>query len=377
MTRKESILKLIVQHFIKTAEPVASKTLIEQYGLDFSSATIRAEMNELEKDGYIEKTHTSSGRVPSRKGYEYYLDHLRENSIDQEVKMRLQNVIDKKVASVENVIKESCEILAEMTSLAVVTGSENNEEHLVSVQIIPISNNSATAILVTDKGYVENKTFVFKEDVSVDDITSCVKLLNDRLKGTSITELVPKMQAIKPILSDYVINHDVIYQALIETFLRFASDHLELFGKKEFFNQPEFKDDASRLKRMIELFDSPEKLKKELEKESRLINDNVSVHIADENKANDMSVVSASISLGGANNGTISLLGPTRMDYDRAVSLLEYVANTLNEHFKTLGGNDNERGETRKERGQERGQIKREPKKRKRGTPGGNKKDNK
>lgn len=377
MTRKESILKLIVQHFIKTAEPVASKTLIEQYGLDFSSATIRAEMNELEKDGYIEKTHTSSGRVPSRLGYEYYLNHLRDNNIDQEVKMRLQTVIDKKVASVENVIKESCEILAEMTNLAVVSGSENSEEHLVSVQIVPISNNSATAILVTDKGYVENKTFVFKDNVSVDDITSCVKLLNDRLKGTSITELVPKMQAIKPILSDYVIDHDVIYQALLETFLRFASDRLSLFGKEELYNQPEFKDDAARLKRVIELFDHPEKLKQELEKESRLINDNVSVHIADENKANDMSVVSASISFGGDNAGTISLLGPTRMDYDRAISLLDYVAHTLNEHFKTLGGNDNERRETRKERGQERGQAQRELKKGERSASGGNEQNKK
>ena len=355
MTRKEEILKLIVQHFIRTAEPVASKTLIDQYGLDFSSATIRAEMNELEKEGLLEKTHTSSGRIPSKKGYEYYLAHLRENNINDEIKMRLQTVMDKKVASVENVIKESCEILAKMTNLvSVISSNDSRDEHLVSIQIVPISNNSATAILVTDKGYVENRTFVFEDKVSVDDITNCVKLLNDRLKGTSISELVPKMEAIKPILSDYVIDHDVIYQALLETFLRFASDRLEVFNKDELLNQPEFKDNAERLKKMIELFDNPNKLKQEIAKVGKSINNNVSVHIADKDKANDMSVVSASISLGKDNEGTISLLGPTRMDYDKAVSLLDYVAKTLNEHFKMIGGSEDE-GRKAREKGNEKG----------------------
>ncbi|MCQ2792413.1 MAG: heat-inducible transcriptional repressor HrcA [Bacilli bacterium] len=365
MTRKEEILKLIVQHFIRTAEPVASKTLIDQYGLDFSSATIRAEMNELEKEGLLEKTHTSSGRIPSKKGYEYYLAHLRENNINDEIKMRLQTVMDKKVASVENVIKESCEILAKMTNLvSVISSNDSHDEHLVNIQIVPISSNSATAILVTDKGYVENRTFVFEDKVSVDDITSCVKLLNDRLKGTSISELVPKMEAIKPILSDYVIDHDVIYQALLETFLRFASDRLEIFNKDELLNQPEFKNDAARLKKVIELFDNPNRLKQEIMKVGKNVNDNVSVHIADKDKSNDMSVVSASISLGKDNEGTISLLGPTRMDYDKAVSLLDYVAKTLNEHFKMIGGNNDERRKAQQERNEKGSEAKRKSPKR-------------
>ena len=365
MTRKEEILKLIVQHFIRTAEPVASKTLIDEYGLDFSSATIRAEMNELEKDGLLEKTHTSSGRIPSKKGYEYYLAHLRDNSINDEIKMRLQTVMDKKVASVENVIKESCEILAKMTNLvSVISSNDSHDEHLASIQIVPISSNSATAILVTDKGYVQNRTFVFEDKVSVDDITSCVKLLNDRLKGTSISELVPKMEAIKPILSDYVIDHDVIYQALLETFLRFASDRLEVFNKDELLNQPEFKNDAERLKKVIELFENKKQLKQEIAKAGKNINENVSVHIADKDKANDMSVVSASISLGKDNEGTISLLGPTRMDYDKAVSLLDYVAKTLNEHFKMMGGSEDERRKAQQKGTKERSEAKRKSPKR-------------
>lgn len=365
MTRKEEILKLIVQHFIRTAEPVASKTLIEKYDLDFSSATIRAEMNALEQEGLLEKTHTSSGRIPSKKGYEYYLAHLRNNDVNEEIKHQLQSVVSKKVASVENVIKESCEILAKMTNLvSVISSSDSNEEHLANIQIVPISSNSATAILVTDKGYVENRTFVFNNKVSIDDITSCVKLLNDRLKGTSISELVPKMEAIKPILSDYVIDHDVIYQALLETFLRFASDRMELFGKDELFNQPEFKDNADRLKRLVELFENPNQLKKEIAQASDNVNEHVSIHIADKDKASDMSVVSASINLGKGNKSTISLLGPTRMDYDKAVSLLDYVVNTLNEHFKNIGGTSNGGSTNKQERSQKGNEVKRKPTKR-------------
>lgn len=361
MTRKEEILKLIVQHFIRTAEPLASKTLMEEYGIGFSSATIRSDMNQLEQEGLIEKTHASSGRIPSKKGYEYYLAHLRENNINQEVKMRLQTVMDKKVASVENVIKESCEILAKMTNLvSVISSNDSKDEHLASIQIVPIASNSATAILVTDKGYVENRTFVFSNKVNVDDITECVKLLNDRLKGTSIDELVPKMEAIKPILSDFVIDHDVIYQALVETFLRLASDRMELFGKDKLFNQPEFKDNADRLKKVIELFDNPNKLKQEIAQARENINDHVSVHIADKDKANDMSVVSARINFGKGDEGTISLLGPTRMDYDKAVSLLDYVTKTLNEHFKNIGGKiDGGRGKNDQERTKERSQTQR------------------
>ena len=198
MTRGEQILKLIVDHFIKTAEPVGSQTLLEKYHLPFSSATIRAEMNVLEKEGYIEKTHTSSGRVPSGKGYTYYVEHLREESVDNSVKFALQKVLDQKSKSVEEVIKESCEILSNMTNLAsVVLGPKINEEHLLSVQIVPLSDKTATAVFITDKGYVENKTFMIEKNAKVEEIQKTVALLNERLKGTSIADLVPKMEAME------------------------------------------------------------------------------------------------------------------------------------------------------------------------------------
>jgi heat-inducible transcriptional repressor len=220
MTREEQILKLIVEYFIKTAEPVGSQTLLDAYHLPYSSATIRNEMNSLEKEGYLEKTHTSSGRVPSGKGYTYYVEHLREETVDDSVKFALQKVLDQKTKSVEEVIKESCEILSNMTNLAsVVLGPKVNEEHLLSVQIIPLSEKTATAVFVTDKGYVENKTFIIDQTMSLNDVKKTVDLLNQRLTGTSIADLVPKMEAMKPALTDYVVGHDVVYQAILGAFV--------------------------------------------------------------------------------------------------------------------------------------------------------------
>ena len=330
MNRRDKVLKLIVEHFIKNAQPVGSKTLIEEYGLDYSSATIRSEMNALEQEGYLEKTHTSSGRVPSSKGYRYYIKHLRDRSIDEEFKYQMQTVLDQKVKSIQDVITQSCEILSQMTNLAsIVLGPGASNEHLVSVQLVPISKTSATCVFVTDQGYVENKTFIIDEKTKLSDVENCVKLLNDRLKGTPIAELVSKMEAIKPILNDYVINNDVIYQAMLEAFVGFAKDRLSAFGQEELFDQPEFANDAVKMKRLFELFNSPE-IFREVEGD-----DDISIHIGGESSDDDdVSIVQAKIKVPGAKERSIAVVGPKRMDYDKVVSSLEYLINKLDSYYE-------------------------------------------
>ena len=327
MNRRERVLKLIVEHFIKTAEPVGSRTLIEEYGLNYSGATIRAEMNALEQEGYLEKTHTSSGRVPSSKGYRYYIEHLRERSVSDEFKYQMQSILDEKIQSIDDVIKESCEILSQMTSLAsIVLGPNATQEKLVSVQLVPISKTSATCVFITDQGYVENKTFVLNEKNSLSDVESCVKLLNERLKGTAIAELIPKMKAIKPLLSDYVIDHDVIYQAMLEAFVGFAKDRLSAYGKEELFEQPEFKDDATKIKKLIELFESPEVFR-EVEEDD---DNEISIRIGGEcDDDEDVSIISAKVKIPGQKEGSIAIVGPKRMDYDQVVSSMEYLVNEI------------------------------------------------
>jgi heat-inducible transcriptional repressor len=344
MTRRDEILKLIVEHFIKTAEPVGSKTLLDVYHLQVSSATIRNEMNALESDGFLEKTHISSGRVPSEKGYQYYVDHLRSGSVDERAKYALQNVLDKKTKSVEEVIKESCEILSHMTNLAsVVLGPSANEEHLVKVQIIPLSKNTATAVFVTDKGYVENKTFIIDDSLSIDEVEKTVKVLNDRLTGSPISELVTKMEAMRPAITDYMVGQEVIYQAILEALVKFTGERLSLYGKDALFNQPEFASDSEKLKKVLELLDNPNAFRKAIN-EAQPTNGGVTVHIGNEKEGmEDVAIVSAGLKIPGTSgDGTsLTVLGPTRMDYEKVVSTLKYFAETLDKYFASQTKGDN------------------------------------
>ena len=187
--RQELILKAIVEEFINTAEPIGSKTLVELYGLNYSSATIRNEMNFLENAGYLEKTHTSSGRVPSTNGYRYYVEHLLNANLDDKEKYQLQSVFNEDIPF-EDIIQKSCDILSNMTNLtSLVLGPDSNKQCLSHIRLFPLDEKSAVAVIITDNGHTENKTFHFDEDVSLEDIQNCTAILNDRLVAVSYTHL--------------------------------------------------------------------------------------------------------------------------------------------------------------------------------------------
>ncbi|MCR4912125.1 MAG: heat-inducible transcriptional repressor HrcA [Bacilli bacterium] len=340
LSRSDTILKLIVEYFIKHAQPVGSQTLIEEYNLPYSSATIRNEMYALEKMGLIEKPHTSAGRVPSSKGYKYYCEYLRDKTVDETLKYSLQTVLNQKLQSIEEIIKQSCEIISHMTNLvSVVMGPDEKSECLARVQLIPLGDNTMTAIFVTDKGYVENKTFIIPQGMKAEDIIKCVDILNERLTGTPIPDLVDKMESIKPIIQDYVVSHDVIYQAMLETLLRFASDRMALYGKDELFNHPEFKNDADALLRVMKLLEN-QSVFKNVDDELASSNEDFIVKIGDIEGNPDVALVTAKIRVGNEGENMISLVGPKRMDYDRALAAIEYLINELNNYFGE-GGDSN------------------------------------
>lgn len=331
LTRSDLILKYIVEYFIKTATPVGSNTLIEHFDLPYSSATIRNEMAHLENLGYIEKTHASSGRVPSSEGYRYYVRFLHDkdaSNVDESLKNQLATIIDNRTKTIEEVLKESCEILSHMTNLAsVVLGPSANEEHLASIQLIPLSENSATCVFVTDKGYVENKTFVFEEGISINDVQQCVNLINDRIKGTAISGLVEKVVAIKPLIESMIHSNDIIYRAFAEALLKFTNDRMTLYGRENLLDQPEFNSDLEKFKKMMKLLDSPEKIRE-------LIDNEVSLDVKIGGKElDDVSLVTKKINIGKGHEGTITLVGPRRMDYGKIVNALEYLAEKLDEIY--------------------------------------------
>lgn len=333
MNRKERILKLIVEQFIQTADPVGSHSLMNEEGLHCSSATIRNEMAELESMGFLEKTHTSSGRVPSAKGYRYYVDHLRDNTDDDELRYQIQSIFDiNQKLNVEEAIKHGCEIISQMTNLtSVVLGPDAQFESIKKIQLIPIDDHSAVAIFVTDSGHVENRTFEIPKGVTFNDLESCVRIVADRVVGTPINKVVDKVEALKPLLAEKLSNYEIVFKAFLEAFIKFAYERVSVYGTANMFDQPEFANDIEKLKRFVAL----------LENDRAWSNidsiEGVSVKIGSENNLtefDDLSIISAEIKVDDTQRGRVVLLGPTRMDYQRALNAVEYLQRQLNEFFR-------------------------------------------
>ena len=264
---------------------------------------------------------------------QYYIANLREKSVSDNVKYQLANIFTKREKSIEDVIKESCEILSHMTNLAsIVLGPNAEQEHLVSVQAIPLSDKSMTAVFVTDKGYVENKTFVLEKSINMQDLQDCMKMLNERLIGSPVSSLVERMEALKPLISDYVKQNDAIYRVLADALIRFTEDRVSLFGQSKLLNQPEFNHDTEKLKKMLQLLENPEN-------RSKIFNSNnetkerLEVYIGEDDDMKDLSVVKTDLNLNGHSIGKIALVGPTRMDYDKVLSALEYVIERFEEVY--------------------------------------------
>ena len=180
--RQESILKLIVTEYIKLAKPVGSKLLCDE--LNCSSATIRNDMQELEEMGLLEKTHTSSGRIPSEAGYRYYVDNLMElKELNGEEVFKLQTVFNNTKLELSDVLSKSLELISDMTSYtSVVLDTKSHDNKLKEISIVPVDEKIVVVIVVTDQGYVEHKNIEL-EGVSLEEVKKTVKLINDLIVG--------------------------------------------------------------------------------------------------------------------------------------------------------------------------------------------------
>ena len=333
--RKDQVLKAIVEEFIKTAQPVGSVTIMNNYGFDCSSATIRNTMVQLEKEGLIEKTHVSSGRVPSAKGYQYYLDHLNDeelvDSVDMEFQREFKEALSSKTKSVEEVISASCEMLSELTNTAtLVLGPKADEETLVSLQLIQLDANSCLGIFITDSGYVEKKTFVLNsKNVNFDTASSAVKMLNERLKGTKISDLEPKAKSLAPLLAQsFGSSGEFIMNALLEALLNFATKRYEVYGKTKLLSMPEFSDDSRAFIQAIDALEDPDRLQKGMTRQDDLGDYHVGFTSG---KNGELAVISKELP---SSHDRIAVVGPKRMDYQKIISALEYVAYMIDRYFR-------------------------------------------
>ena len=332
--RMVEILKAIVDEFVDTAEPVASKTLVEKYRLPYSSATIRNDMAILEAEGYIEKPHTSAGRVPSNKGYKYYCENLLDKSMDEKVKYAVSNIFSDSSMNVEDCVKQSCKMISDMTNLTSgVLGPSSKTQTLEHISVFPLDSKTAVCVFITNTGHTENKTFNFADDVSAEDIKTCTDILNERLKGTQISELKEKLESIKPIISNSVKRHEMLFNAFIGAFSRFASDKLYFSGTSNLMYQPEYSD-IEKLKGLIKIFDDPEKLKQMVSSES----DNDVTAIMPKGTElvwkDDMAIISTNIKLNKSDVAKLMVVGPRRMEYNRVISLMSIISKTINDIYK-------------------------------------------
>ncbi|MBR2685249.1 MAG: heat-inducible transcription repressor HrcA [Erysipelotrichaceae bacterium] len=336
--RQIDIFKAIVEEFIETAEPVGSKTLVTKYDLLYSTATIRNEMAALEEEGLLEKTHTSSGRVPSTEGYRYYVENLMDTSIDENLALTIQNAFQVHALNTEEVIKLSCDVLSRMTNLTtMVLGPEAEKQKLQHIKVFPIDEKSAVVVFITDTGHTENKMFQFDEAVSVNDIQNCCDILNDRLVGTPIVEIVDKMESIRPILAKTVQRHDILFRAFVEAFIKFANENVYFSGKDNLLYQPEFAD-IEKLRTMMRLLDNSAAFRSIHEGDGALTlqrDSNNSLVWKD-----DFAVVSSKFHVTKDEVAQLMLVGPSRMDYDKVVNLLKYVSERVEKILRKGEDND-------------------------------------
>ncbi|MEG2458010.1 MAG: heat-inducible transcriptional repressor HrcA [Bacilli bacterium] len=318
--RQKDILKTIVEEYIKTARAIGSKSLCKKYKI--SSATIRSEMNILEEFGYLEKQHISAGRMPSEKGYRYYVDHLMEiKKITGEDMLKLETIFSNKSLNLNDAISKSLEIVSDITNYtSIILGSASKDNLLEKVEVVPINENKLVAIVITNKGHVENKEIDLLTHVSLEDITKTIELLNKMLSGTPIDEVPSKLEFdIKPIIKNYVTNYEVLYNAFYSAFTNITHEkNVKFAGKSNILKQPEFSA-ANDIRNIVSKFESEDVSKIE---ES---DDEVKIYIGKESEFDDnVTIVKTKYKTDTA-EGTIAIIGPKRMEYNRVVSMLDYI----------------------------------------------------
>lgn len=319
--RQEQLLKIIVEDYIKMVKPVSSKAICDI--LNCSSATVRNEMSELEELGLLEKTHISSGRVPSEQGYRYYVDNLmKPKELSGEDVLKLQRIFQNNSLALDNYIVKSMEIISEMTNLtAVVLGKSSKENCVEKIEVIPLNDNNLIAILVTDKGHVEHSQVTINEKVSIDDIKQTVDLINKMIIGTPIDEVSEKLEfEVKPVIARYVKQHEVLYNAFYNAFCDFTnSPNVVMKGTKNILMQPEF-DNTDKIREILSKFEDKTLVNKIEEEDS-----GINIYIGSETDFDDdVTIIKTKYNLQGE-EGTIALIGPKRLEYDRVISLLDYI----------------------------------------------------
>lgn len=324
-SRQEELLKLIVENYIKTVKPVSSKALCET--LNCSSATVRNEMASLEGLGLLEKTHISSGRIPSDRGYRYYVDNIMvPKELNGEDMLKLSQIFSNNALVLSDAITKSMEIVSELTNYtAVVLGSSSNDNRIAKVEVVPIENNHMIAIIITDKGHVMNRNVVIDGNVSKSEIKQTIDIISKLIVGVPLNDVSRILEFdIKPVIDKYVKEHEALYNAFYNAFSDFTSrPDITVSGTKNLLMEPEF-NDADKIRKILGKFEDKD-LIRSIEEDA----DEIKVYIGSESNIDDDVSVMKTYFYKDGEEGTIALIGPKRMEYDRARALLNYIKKNI------------------------------------------------
>ena len=327
--RKKKVLQAIVEEYINTAEPVSSNALTNNEELQYSSATIRNEMADLEKAGYLEKTHTSSGRIPSEKGYRYYVDELlKDDNISMEEIKYISDKLETKVNEIEDLTKIATTTISEITHYTTLAIGPSSQDLLIEeIKFVLLGPRMLMAIILTNTGMVKETIIKFDEDITENQVQTLSYMFNNKLKGEPITKidrplekyLVEEMQysvkLIKPIIEQM--------KKVVEE----ESVHLE--GANKLFELPEF-NSLEVAKNFVNILDEKDLMADML---NTGFAKDINVYIGEENEKEelkDFSVVTFKHRIGNKDLGTIGIIGPKRMDYAKVISVMKYISKKLN-----------------------------------------------
>ncbi len=324
--RQKDLLKAIVESYIKTAVPVGSKSLCKKFNC--SSATIRNEMSALESLGYIEKNHISSGRIPSEEGYKFYVDNLmKPKELTGEDVLKLQTIFSNRELEVSDAIEKCVEIISDITNYtSIILGSSSKDNSLQQVSIIPLQDNKIVALVCTDKGIVENKQFTLPENTLIEEVVKTSEIINKMLIGTPINEVSQRLEFdIKPIIAKKVKQYEQVYSIFYDAFNDFAKNttNVHMSGQIKLLHQREFQNNED-IKRILSKFEDEKMIKKIESNDS-----GIKVYIGDENEFDkDVTVIKTTYHKNGE-EGTIAVIGPKRMEYDKVIAILKYISDNL------------------------------------------------
>lgn len=327
--RKKKILKAIIQDYIETAEPVGSRSIAKRYIPDLSSATIRNEMADLEEMGYLAQPHTSAGRIPSDMGYRMFVDSLmRKYALSVQEMGRMQTIMEEKIQALDVLIERAAQALTSITQYTSVAMTPDVKKgRLMSMQIVYLQPHKVLLILVTEQGVMKNRIVYTDNEINSEQAYELSSMFNKCLAGLTLEEItLARINQMKAMMEQY---GDIITQMVdfITEVIGETERNVLVQGSVNLLNLPEYSN-IERAKDVLQFLENKESLSNIL---PQVKEDGIHVIIGHENPTLGMhgcSIVLYNYKIGKI-GGSIGLVGPTRMDYSKAVAALEFLKNQI------------------------------------------------